>query len=184
MTDYSTEIDELSDEELEAKLKALAEAAEKRKVEKREAAVIEVREAIQKYDISPAQVFGGFITKINSKDTWTKEELITLFVRDSTGQVQEIVTTPSSKKSKAAKGDSKANRPKAIYYNAQAAEGEQLYIGGRITPSWFDKDNEAVKAKFAVKDYAQQVELMKKYDKDSTKVEQWLAANPTITSSK
>lgn len=181
MSDYSTEIDGLSDEELEAKLKALAEAAEKRKVEKREAAVIEVRETIRKYDISPAQVFGGFITKINTQDTWTKEELVLLFVKDSTGQVQEIVVP---KKAKAAKEGTKQKRPGTIYHNAQAEKGKELYLAAGAAPSWFDKDNEAIKSKFAVKDYAEQIELMKKYGKDSSKVEQWLAENPTETSSK
>lgn len=183
MTDYSTQIEELSDEELEAQLAALKEAAEKRKVEKREAAVIEVREAIQKYDISPAQVFGGFITKINTKDTWTKEELITLFVKDSTGQVQEIVVP---KKAKAAKEGTKQNRPKVIYLNEQAVDGEKLYAGGPKPPSWFDKDNEAVKAKFAVKDYAEQIKILRKFgdEKKAKDREEWLAENPTETSSK
>lgn len=191
MTDYSTEIDELSDEELEAKLKALAEAAEKRKAARRPEKVREVRNAIVTYEIGFSEVYPDFYNELVKLDRekqgqFTRDDILKLFAVVSLNATNPEPETETPKKAKAAKEGTKQNRPKVIYLNEQAVDGEKLYAGGPKPPSWFDKDNEAIKSKFAVKDYAEQIKILRKFgdEKKAKDREEWLAENPTETSSK
>lgn len=108
----------------------------------------------------------------------------------SAAEVAKLTTTPapvvSTAKTQKTKGEGAKRRPKAIYYNAQAEKGQELYLASGTPPKWFDKDNEAIKSKFIIKDYAEQIVLLRKFgNEDKAKDrEDWLAANPTETSSK
>ena len=91
---------------LRAKLKALAEAAESVKSKS-------VKQQLSKFvKRSVSTIFllhkcSAASSPRSTSNTWTKEELVLLFVKDSTGQVQEIVP----KKTKAAKEELSRSAP-------------------------------------------------------------------------
>jgi len=148
-----------------------------------EQAAREKREALQALKNSIKKDVIDDIQKIIAQHGLTVLDLF------SAAEVAKLTNTPvpaaTTKISKTTKRDNvKARRPSAIYYNAQAEAGQELYLASGTPPKWFDKNNDALKAKFIIKDYAEQIELMKKYNKKSSIVEQWLAANQTETSSK
>lgn len=92
-------------------------------------------------------------------------------------------TAPKPAKPAAAKKEGDLRKPAAIYYNAQAKEGEKLVTSRRDKPEWLTDEN---KTKFAVLEIAEQIRLLKAAGKSGdivTKREEWLAENPTETHS-
>lgn len=90
---------------------------------------------------------------------------------------------PKASKSAKEDGEDKSRTPRAIYYNAQAEKGEEIYAGGKQKPSWFSDAN---KKNFVKVDIPEQIEILRKHGKDDLAEarEKWLAANPDKTQSK